>query len=74
MPKATDKYSKVTGFTSGWLFLKIERLNLPYFIPKECVIKPMREESGYEPDIFVLNEQTIGNGPRWEKSSIITMH
>jgi len=33
----------------------------------------MREESGYEPDIIVLNEQTIGNEPRWEKSSIITM-
>ena len=73
MPKATGKHSKVTGFTSGWLFLEIERLNLAYFIPKECVIKPMREESGYEPDIIVLNEQTIGNEPRWEKSSIITM-
>ncbi len=33
----------------------------------------MREESGYEPDIIVLNEQTIGNEPGWEKSSIITM-
>ena len=33
----------------------------------------MREESGYEPDIIVLNEHTIGNEPRWEKSSIITM-
>ena len=33
----------------------------------------MRQESGYEPDMIVLNEQTIGNEPRWEKSSIITM-
>jgi len=33
----------------------------------------MREESGYEPDMSVLNEQAIGNEPRWEKSSIITM-
>ncbi|NJL67043.1 MAG: Uma2 family endonuclease [Microcoleus sp. SM1_3_4] len=73
IPKATGKHSKVTGFTSGWLFLEIERLQLPYFIPKECVIKPSREESGYEPDIIVLNEQTIVNEPRWEKSSIITM-
>jgi Uma2 family endonuclease len=72
-PKATGKYSKVTGFTALKVGIEIERLNLPYFIPKECVIKPMREESGYEPDIIVLNEQTIGNEPRWEKSSIITM-
>ena len=72
-PKATGKHSKVAGFTALKVGIEIERLNLPYFIPKECVIKPMREESGYEPDIIVLNEQTIGNEPRWEKSSIITM-
>ena len=73
MPKATGKHSKVAGFTALKVGIEIERLNLPYFIPKECVIKHMREESGYEPDIIVLNEQTIGKEPRWEKSSIITM-
>jgi Uma2 family endonuclease len=73
IPKATGKHSKVAGFTALKVGIEIERLNLPYFIPKECVIKPMREESGYEPDIIVLNEQTIGNEPRWEKSSVITM-
>ena len=63
----------MVGFTALKVGIEIERLNLPYFIPKECVIKLIREESGYEPDIIVLNEQTIGNEPRWEKSSIITM-
>jgi Uma2 family endonuclease len=33
----------------------------------------MCEDSRYEPDIIVINEQAIGNEPRWEKSSIITM-
>ncbi len=73
MPKATGQPSKLTGFLVADLYFEIRRLQLRYFIPKECVIKPMREESGYEPDIIVLNEQTIGNEPRWEKSSIITM-
>ena len=73
IPKPTGKHSKVAGFTALKVGIEIERLKLPYFIPKECVIKSMREESGYEPDIIVLNEQTIGNEPRWEKSSIITM-
>ena len=73
MPKATGKHSKLTGFLIADLNFEIRRLQLPYFIPKESVIKPMGEESGYEPDIIVLNEQTIGNEPRWEKSSIITM-
>ncbi|MEG4346780.1 Uma2 family endonuclease [Microcoleus sp. A003_D6] len=73
MPKATGKHSKLTGFLIADLNFEIRRLQLPYFIPKESVIKPIREESGYEPDIIVLNEETIGNEPRWEKSSIITM-
>ncbi|MEG3838975.1 Uma2 family endonuclease [Microcoleus sp. herbarium14] len=73
MPKATGKHSKLTGFLIADLNFEIRRLQLPYFIPKESVIKPMREESGYEPDIIVLNQETIGNEPRWEKSSIITM-
>jgi len=51
----------VTDFTALKVGIDIERLNLPYFIPKECVIKPMPEESGYGPDIIVLNEQAIGN-------------
>jgi Uma2 family endonuclease len=73
MPKPTGQHSKVADFTALKVGIDIERLNLPYFIPKECVIKPMRQESGYEPDMIVLNEQAIGNKPRWEKSSIITM-
>jgi hypothetical protein len=51
----------VTDFTALKVGIDIERLNLPYFLSKECVIKPMPEESGYEPDIIVLNEQAIGN-------------
>jgi Uma2 family endonuclease len=61
IPKATGKHSTVAGFTALKAGTEIERLNLPYFIPKECVIKPMCEGSRYEPDMIVLNEQAIGN-------------
>ncbi|OCQ98520.1 hypothetical protein BCD67_07945 [Oscillatoriales cyanobacterium USR001] len=72
MPKATGKHSQVGGFTSGWLFVEIQRLKLPYFIPTECVIKSIRSDSSYEPDIIVLNKETIQDDPRWERESIIT--
>ncbi len=58
-PKPTDKHSKLTGFLVAYLNFEIRLLQLPYFIPKESVIKPIRESSGHEPDIIVLNEQTI---------------
>lgn len=72
MPKPTGKHSKIAGFIALRLGIEIERLALPYFIPKECVIKPTPDESGYEPDVIVLDNQTIGNDPRWERESIIT--
>jgi Uma2 family endonuclease len=72
MPNPTGTHSKVAGFTSGNLFLEITRLQLPYFIPTECVVRTVDERSGYKPDIIVLNETTIADDPRWNKESVIT--
>lgn len=73
MPKPTGKHSKVAGFSSGKLFIEIERLQLPYFIPKECVIKS-GNNTGYEPDVIVLDEERVAsNESRWDKESIITL-
>jgi Uma2 family endonuclease len=71
VPKPRGKHSEVAGFTSGELFLEIRRSQLPYFIPKECVIKPARESS-YEPDVIVLDKIGVANNePRWDNESII---
>jgi Uma2 family endonuclease len=73
MPKPTGKHSEVAGFISGELFLEIRRLQLPYFIPKECIVKSDDDTSGYEPDVIVLDRQAVEEEPRWERESIITM-
>ncbi len=73
MPKPTGKHSEIAGFLGGELFLLIRQRQLPYFIPKECVIKPYANESGYEPDLIVLDRLAINSEPRWAKESIITM-
>lgn len=70
MPKPIGQHSGVGGFLRGSLFVEIVRLQLPYFVPKECIVKI--DESGYEPDIIVLNRQAIGLDTRWEKESTIT--
>jgi Uma2 family endonuclease len=72
IPKPTGKHSRVAGFILAELNFEIRRLQLPYFIPKECVIKSLRNDSGYEPDVIVLDDQAIGNDSRWERESIIT--
>ena len=73
MPKPTGKHSEIAGFLGGELFLLIRQRQLPYFIPKECLIKPYANESGYEPDPIVLDRLAINSEPRWAKESIITM-
>jgi Uma2 family endonuclease len=71
MPKPKGKHSKVSGKIAGKLDGTIDRLELPYFIPKECLIK-LPDESGYEPDVVVLDEEALADEPRWESGSIIT--
>lgn len=72
LPNPTGKHSKVAGFLSGNLFLEIMRLQLPYFIPTECVVRSADERSGYKPDVIVLDENAIADDPRWDKESVIT--
>jgi Uma2 family endonuclease len=73
MPKGTGKHSDLGGFLVGEFYFEIRRLHLPLSIPKECVLKPDRDESGYEPDVIVLDRQQVINEPRWAAESIITM-
>ncbi|AFZ58271.1 protein of unknown function DUF820 [Anabaena cylindrica PCC 7122] len=72
IPKPKGKHSKLAGFISGKLFVEIQRSQLPFFIPRECIIKSRDGKSGYEPDVIVLDEAAIVNEPRWEAESIIT--
>ena len=39
LPKPKGKHSEIAGFLMAELSFEIKRLNLPYVIPKECIIK-----------------------------------
>ena len=73
MPKGTGQHSDLGGFLFGEFHSEIRQLHLPWSIPKECVLKGDRTESGYEPDVIVLDRQQVINEPRWAAESIITM-
>ena len=71
MPKPPGKHSEIGGFLALELGIEFRRQQLPYFIPKECLIK-LADNQGYEPDVIVLNRSLLDLEPRWQKESVIT--
>jgi Uma2 family endonuclease len=73
MPKPTGKHSNLTGSLIEQLLITIRQMGKGgiWTIPREAIVKPRRENSGYEPDIIVLNQDVIGLESRWESESII---
>lgn len=63
MPKPKGKHSRLAGDLAFDLRTTIRPAKLPYFIPKECVIK-VADDTGYEPDIVVLDETLMLDEPR----------
>lgn len=72
MPKPRGKHSRLAGDLAFDLGTAIRQANQSYFIPKECVVK-LANDTGYEPDIIVLDETAIVEEQRWERESIITL-
>ncbi len=73
MMGSLSKHSDVTGFLIEELVLTIIQVGKRgiWTIPRESIVKPSDEKSGYEPDIIVLNQEFIITEPRWESESII---
>lgn len=73
MPKPKGEHSDLAGFLIEELLITIREMGKRgiWTIPKESIIKPYREKSGYEPDIIVLNQETIDTETRWKKESVI---
>jgi Uma2 family endonuclease len=73
MPKPRGKHSNLTGSLIEKILITIREMGKGdiWIIPRESIVKPYRDKSGYEPDIIVLNKETIGTETRWETESII---
>jgi Uma2 family endonuclease len=53
------------------LNFEIRRQNLPYSIPRNCLIKPQAEGSGYLPDVVILNREYLSQEPLWPTASVV---
>ena len=67
----TGKHEEVTAFLVAELNFEIRSQKLPYFLPRTCTVKPDSPNTGYKPDVVVLNRNVLSAEPLWEKSSTI---
>jgi Uma2 family endonuclease len=65
----TGKHEEITGFLSTELTLEFRRLRLPYFIPKQALLKAPNRETGYSPDVLIVKRTSLATQPLWEKFS-----
>jgi Uma2 family endonuclease len=72
MPQPLGGHEEITGFITLWLSFQILSNNLPYIIPKQALVKPPDSESGYIPDVLLLNSDNLKCEILWEKESTAT--
>ena len=72
MSQPAGTHENVVGFLALEISVDIKRLHLPYIIPKTALVKPPESESGYSPDILVVNRSNLVNEPLWKKQSTVT--
>lgn len=69
--KPTGLHEQVGGYLNRRLSVEMDRLGLPYFIPKSCTVKPFSEQSGYLPDVVVVDQTKLADEPRWQPESTL---
>jgi Uma2 family endonuclease len=69
----TGEHEEIAAFVSRKVNVQIDLLDLPYFIPQRCLIKPPGLWTGFRPDLVVLDRDALVAEPRWNKEPIITL-
>ena len=72
MPQPVGDHEEVKGFLTVKLCGLIDRLHLNYLIPSQTLVRPEDKDSGYLPDVLVLNHSNLVNEKLWKKQSVIS--
>lgn len=60
MAQPAGEHEEIKGFLTVKLSGIIDRLGLPYLIPNQAIVRPAGKNSGYFPDVLVLNQARSG--------------
>lgn len=72
--ESTGPHETVAGKLAGQIFAQILRSQLPWVIPKNCLIQPPASlATALRPDVIVLDEEQLKYEPLWQREPIITL-
>ncbi|MFZ4557386.1 MAG: Uma2 family endonuclease [Pseudanabaena sp.] len=72
MAQPVGEHEEVKSFLGVEIPFEIKRLGLPYGIPNQVIVRPEGKDSGYFPDLLVVNRANLPNEPRWKKESVLS--
>ncbi|MCL1472759.1 Uma2 family endonuclease [Argonema antarcticum] len=70
----TGPHETVSGKLATQIGIAIASEQLPWFIPRTCLIRPLADAAtARRPDIIVLDETTLASEPLWQREPVITL-
>ncbi|MDX2253936.1 MAG: Uma2 family endonuclease [Pseudanabaenaceae cyanobacterium bins.39] len=72
MAQPVGDHEELKSFLGVEIPIEIKRLGLPYGIPNQVIVRPEGKDSGYFPDILVVNRANLPNETRWKKESVLS--
>lgn len=68
----TGGHEDVTDLLATTLTLEANRFQYPYKFPRRALIKAPGWNTGYLPDVLVVDRQVLEQEPRWQQEATIT--
>lgn len=68
----TGDHESFSDFLRTQFTLESHRLTLPYSFPSRALLKAPGWNTGYLPDVLVLDKLALVNEPRWQREATIT--
>jgi Uma2 family endonuclease len=74
----TGPHEEVTAAIARWLNYDIVQQGADYFIPHRCLIKPLANQTGFRPDVIVLDraalpQEPLSQEPLWASQPVVTL-
>ena len=73
MAQPVGEHEEVKSDLGVEIPVEIKRLGLPYGIPNQVIVRPPEKDSGYFPDVLVLNRANLVNETLWKKESTLSL-